>query len=70
MKLFKYNSKTLEYKQVNYPIVFLKISLVFFTIFLLLGLSKPNTQYITDTENILIIEGLNDFNQEKNYKCK
>ena len=25
MKLFKYNSQTLEYKQVNYPIVFLKI---------------------------------------------
>jgi len=65
MKLFKYNSKTLEYKQVNYPTVFLKISLVFFTIFLLLGLSKPDTQYITDTENILIVEDLNDFEQEK-----
>ena len=65
MKLFKYNSKTLEYKQVNYPTVFLKISLVFFTIFLLLGLSKPDTQYITDTENILIVEDLNDFDPRK-----
>ena len=37
----------------------------FFTLFLFLGLSKPNpTKYITDTENILIVEGLNEFSEE------
>ena len=56
MKLFKYNSQTLEYKQVNYPIVFLKIALVFFTIFLLLGLSKPDTQYETGHWNSKIFK--------------
>jgi len=65
MKLFKFNSQTLEYKQVNYPTIFLKIALVFFTLFLFLGLSKPKTQYITDTENILIVNDGNEFNQEK-----
>ena len=65
MKLYKYNSDSLEYKQFNYPVVFLKTVLGFFTLFLFLGLSKPNpTKYITDTENILIVEGLNEFSEE------
>lgn len=65
MKLFKYNSKTLEYKQINYPILLLKIALVYFTLFLFLGLSQPATQYLTDTEKVLIVEDKNEFNEER-----
>jgi len=34
-------------------------------LFLFLGLSQPATQYITDTEKVLIIEDQNEFNEEK-----
>ena len=66
MKIYTYNKHHLEYTQVNYATAFLKIAFVFFLLFLFLGLSKPTpTKYITDTENILIVDGLNNFSEEK-----
>ena len=66
MKLYTYSKQQLKYNQVNYAVTFLKIALIFFTFFLFLGLSQPTpTEYITSTENILIIEGENKFSEEK-----
>tara|TARA_R110002060_G_scaffold5219_1_gene8133 strand:- start:1556 stop:2116 length:561 start_codon:yes stop_codon:yes gene_type:complete len=65
MKLYTYNKNQLKYNQVDYVLTFLKIALIFFTIFLFLGLSQPTpTEYITNTENILIVEDLNEFSEE------
>ena len=67
MKLYKYNKKKLTFESVNYPKIFLKIALIYFTIFLFLGLTNPQPQkeYITDTEKILIIEEEGKFSEEK-----
>lgn len=66
MKLYKYNSNKLKYELVNYPKIFLKIALVYFTIFMFLGLTNaPQTEYITETEKVLIVEELNQFTEEK-----
>ena len=65
MKLYKYNSNKLKYESVNYPQIFLKIALAYFTIFLFLGLTNPpKTEYITNTEKVLIIEEMNQFSEE------
>ncbi len=65
MKLYKYNINKLKYESVNYPLVLLKIALVYFTIFLFLGLTTaPEIEYITDTEKVLIIEEMNQFSEE------
>ena len=66
MKLFKFNSNKLKYEQVSYPMVLLKIALIYFTIFLFLGLTTapPEREYITNTEKVLIIEDETDFSEE------
>lgn len=66
MKLYKYNSKKLKYELVNYPGIFLKIALIYFTLFLFLGLTNQpaEIEYITDTEKVLIIEEMNQFSEE------
>ena len=65
MKLYKYNSDRLKYESVNYPQIFLKIALAYFTIFLFLGLTNPpKVEYITDTEKVLIVEEMNQFSEE------
>ena len=66
MKLYKYNSKKLKYELVNYPKILLKIALIYFSIFLFLGLTNQPTakEYITDTEKVLIVEEMNQFSEE------
>ena len=65
MKLYKYNSNKLKYESVNYPQLFLKIALVYFTLFAFLGLTTaPEIEYITDTEKVLIVEEMNQFSEE------
>ena len=57
MKYYTYNNRKLQYEPVNTVGVFLKTALVFFTLFLFLGLTnKPEVEYITETEKVLIIE--------------
>ena len=67
MKYYTYNNRKLQYEPVNTVRVFLKTALVFFTLFLFLGLTnKPEVEYITETEKVLIIEeNENDFTEEK-----
>ena len=66
MKLYKYNSNKLKYESVNYPQLFLKIALVYFTLFAFLGLTMaPEPKYITETEKILIIDEEAKFSEEK-----
>jgi len=65
MKLYKYNSNKLKYESVNYPQLFLKIALIYFTLFAFLGLTTaPEIEYITDTEKVLIVEEMNQFSEE------
>ena len=66
--LYKYNKDKLEYTPVsNSTTNFLKIALVFFTAMFFLSFFPTATEveYVTNTENILIVEGENDFNESK-----
>ena len=56
MKLYKYDKLNLKYQQVNYPVIFLKFTAVFFTLILFLGLANAprDPEFITETEKILI----------------
>ena len=58
--LYKYNKDKLEYTPVsNSTTNFLKIALVFFTAMFFLSFFPTATEveYVTNTENILIVEG-------------
>ena len=66
--IYKYNEERLEYTPItsNSSIIFLRIALIFLGAVFLLGLTyKPTIEYITDTENILIVEDEDEFNEEK-----
>ena len=66
--IYKYNEEKLEYTPIasNSSIIFLKIALIFFGAMFLLGLTyKPTVEYITDTEDILIVKDLNEFSEER-----
>jgi len=71
MKLYRYDSKSLQFKKFPISIqAFKALFIALFTavlIFLFLGMSivEIDTQYITDTENILLIKNQNEFNEEK-----
>ncbi len=69
MKLYKYDPKTLQYKNVTYIKNIFKYSLVLAIISTFLGVSIPEQpvkyKYITDTENILLVNELNTFTEEK-----
>ena len=66
MKLYKYNKKKLTFESINYPKVLLQIALIYFSLFLFLGLTNQPTEieYITDIEKVLIIEEMNQFSEE------
>tara|TARA_B100000927_G_scaffold280275_1_gene264642 strand:+ start:303 stop:863 length:561 start_codon:yes stop_codon:yes gene_type:complete len=66
MKYYTYNNRKLQYEPINTVGVFLKTALVFFTLFLFLGLTTaPETKYITDTETVLIVNDINEFSEDK-----
>lgn len=69
MKLYKYDPQTLQYKNVTYIKNIFKYSLVLAVISTFLGVSTPKQpikyEYITDTENILLVNELNTFTEEK-----
>ena len=67
MKLYKYDKLNLKYQQVNYPVIFLKFTAVFFTLILFLGLTNAprDPEFITETEKILIIDEEAKFSEEK-----
>lgn len=66
MKIYTYDTNNLQYKPVNYAITFLKIALIYLTLFLFLGLTNAPSkkEYITNTENILIIDDKLEFSEE------
>ena len=67
MKLYRYDSKSLQFKK--FPISTQAFKAIFtgVFIFLFLGMSTTElpTKYITDTENVLLIKNQNEFNEEK-----
>lgn len=67
MKLYRYDSKNLEYKKIPYIKNIFKYSLIAVTIFTFLGVntSPIRTKYVTDTENILLVNNPNNFSEEK-----
>jgi uncharacterized FlgJ-related protein len=66
MKLYRYNPNTLEYKRIPYLYnIFKTIVLIFGASFLLGGKTPLKTEYITDTESIILIQDQNKFTEEK-----
>ena len=67
MKLYRYDSKSLQFKKFPISIQAFKALFTAVLIFLFLGMStvEIEKQYITDTENVLLIENQNEFNEEK-----
>lgn len=67
MKLYRYDSKNLEYKKIPYIKNIFKYSLISVTIFIFLGVntSPIRTEYVTDTEDILLVQESNKFTEEK-----
>mgnify|MGYP003664707631 len=66
--IYKYNEEKLKYIPItsNSFLIFLRIALIFFGAMLFLGLTyTPTIKYITNTENVLIVEDENEFNEER-----
>ena len=60
----KYNEEKLKYIPItsNSFLIFLRIALIFFGAMLFLGLTyTPTIKYITNTENVLIVDDENEF---------
>ena len=66
MKIYTYDKNNLQYTPINYATTFLKIALVYLTLFLFLGLTNApiEKEYITNTENVLLVEDMDTFNEE------
>ena len=67
MKLYTFDKKTLTYNKIFRLNRFTKLTFLFITLILFLGVSSApvKKEYITDTEKILIIEEHNSFNEDK-----
>ena len=69
MKHYRYDPKTLQFKQIPISTKIFKILILFviFLFFLFLGKSTPKVekQYITDVENVTLLKTPNEFNEEK-----
>ena len=67
MKLYRYDSKNLQYKKIPYLKNIFKYSLIAVTIFTFLGVntSPIRTEYVTDTEEVLLVQESNKFTEEK-----
>jgi len=67
MKLYRYDSKTLQFKKVPFTNKIFKTIFTVLFIFLFLGMSTPNppVKYITNTENVLLVTESNKFSEEK-----
>jgi len=66
MKLYKYNPTTLQYVKVPYLYnIFKTVVLTFGASLLLGGITPLKTEYITDTESVILIQDQNEFTEEK-----
>jgi flagellum-specific peptidoglycan hydrolase FlgJ len=67
MKLYTFNIHTLQFEKVSLLVRILKFLGIIFLGFIFLGVntSKTYTQYITDTENVLLISDNSKFSEEK-----
>ena len=67
MKLYKYDDTKLQFKQINYAPKLIKAIVITFTIFAFMGVNtaEPNVEYITDVEEVLLVEEENQFTEEK-----
>ena len=67
MKLYKFNTQTLQFEKVSLIFKVLKVLgiLVLGLLFLGLNTAKVPTQYITDTENILLVNNNSQFSENK-----
>ena len=67
MKLYTFDKETLTYNKIFQLNRFAKLTFLFVTSILLLGVSSGpvKKEYITDTEKFLIIEEHNSFNKDK-----
>ncbi len=67
MKLYTFDKKTLTYNKIFQLNIITKLTFLFITSILLLGVSSTpiKKEYITDTEKVLIIEEHNSFNEDK-----
>ena len=67
MKLYKYDDTKLQYEQLNYMPRVLKGVLLLIAVFSFMGVNtaEPVTEYITETETILLIPEIDPFTEEK-----
>ncbi len=65
--LYKYNKNTLQYVKFNFNFELLKIILFFAIPFTFLGLISfpPEKEYITTTEEVMLVSSSNEFSEEK-----
>lgn len=67
MKLYRYDSKTLQFKKLPFSTRIFKTALTIGLLFFFLGMSTSEvpTKYITDTEDILLVSETSKFSEEK-----
>jgi len=67
MKLYTYNSKTLQFEKLPFTTKFFKAVFTLILIFSFLGMSTVEvpTQYITDTEDILLVKSSREFSEHR-----
>lgn len=67
MKLYRYDSKSLQFKKFPLSTKVFKVLFITALIFSFLGMNtmEIEKQYVTDTENILLVSTQNDFSEEK-----
>lgn len=67
MKLYRYDSKNLQFKKIPISSKIFKILIIGICGFLFLGVNtnSANKEYITDTEDILVVKTTREFSEEK-----
>ena len=67
MKLYRYDSKNLQFKKIPISSKIFKITIATIFVFLFLGINtnSANKEYITDTENVLVVKTSHEFSEKK-----
>jgi len=67
MKIYKYNSTTLQFESIPYLVKILKGLAIFLILFFFIGATGETEEdnYIIDVEDILLVDSQNEFSEEK-----
>ena len=67
MKIYKYNSTTLQFESIPYLVKILKGLAIFLILFIFIGATSETEEdsYIIDVEDILLVDSQNEFSEDK-----